>query len=286
MKFFIDFEALQFNNFIISIGCVCENGNQFCSFVKPPEGKTVSQFITDLTGITDETLAAAPSIDEAFNTFYQFISDNCAITSEKPEYFCYGDMDATFIKASMKYINDIQAYTFAQALSHSLVDYQKTVKSFFITPNNIALKKVYTLIKEEETVQHHDALEDAMMLSEVVNKMKAKCRPEDGALLSAMKREDKPKRKMAPAIFQNWPGDKWEADTLGSASNYSIKATAGSRTVYFDTLETAALWIIRYCTRGLSPKREGDVVGVMNKINKGIKEGKEPYGFKWEKFNS
>lgn len=44
MKFFIDFEALQFNNFIISIGCVCENGNQFSSFIKPPKGKTVSNF--------------------------------------------------------------------------------------------------------------------------------------------------------------------------------------------------------------------------------------------------
>ena len=125
MKFFIDFEALQYNNFIISIGCVCENGNQFSSFVKPPKGKTVSKFITELTGITDETLADAPSIDEAFNSFYLFIIDNCAITSEKPEYFCYGDTDATFIKDSMKYINDVQIYTFAQALSCSLVDYQK-----------------------------------------------------------------------------------------------------------------------------------------------------------------
>ena len=286
MKFFIDFEALQFSNFIISIGCVCENGNQFSSFIKPPKGKTVSKFITELTGITDETLANAPSIDEAFNAFYQFIIDNCAITSEKPEYFCYGDTDATFIKDSMKYINDVQIYTFAQALSCSLVDYQKTVRNFFVTPNNIALKKVYTLIKAEEVVQHHDALEDAMMLSEVVNKMKAKCKPEDRVFLSSMKRDDKPKRKMAPIIFQNWPGDKWEADTLGSASNYAVKATAGSHVAYFDTLETAALWIIRYCTRGLSPKREGDVVSVMNKSNKGIKEGKEPYGFKWEAFNN
>ena len=125
-----------------------------------------------------------------------------------------------------------------------------------------------------------------MMLSEVVNKMKAKCRPEDGVLLSSIKRDDKPKRKMAPTIFQNWPGDKWEADTLGTANNYAVKATAGSHVAYFDTLETAALWIIKYCTRGLSPKRAGDVVSVMNKINKGIKEGKEPYGFKWEAFNN
>ena len=285
MKFFIDFEALQYSNFIISIGCVCENGNKFSSFVKPPKGKTVSKFITELTGITDETLADVPSIDEAFNSFYLFIIYNCAITSEKPDYFCYGDTDTTFIKDSMKYINDVQIYTFAQALSCSLVDYQKTVRDFFVAPNNIALKKVYTLIKAEEVVQHHDALEDAIMLSEVVNKMKAKCKPEDRIFLSSMKRDDKPKRKMAPVIFQNWPGDKWEADTLGSTSNYAVKATAGSHVAYFDTLETAALWIIRYCTRGLSPKREGDVVSVMNKINKGIKEGKEPYGFSWAMSN-
>ena len=111
--------------------------------------------------------------------------------------------------------------------------------------------------------------------------MTAKCKPEDRVLLSSIKRDDKPKRKMAPIIFQNWPGDKWEADTLGSASNYAVKATAGSHVAYFNTLETAALWIIRYCSRGLSPKRERDIVSVINTIKKGIEKGKEPYGFFW-----
>ena len=63
MKYFIDFEAMQFSNYIISVGCVREDGKEFYSLVHTPEhtNKNVSKFITDLTGITTEMVEAAPS---------------------------------------------------------------------------------------------------------------------------------------------------------------------------------------------------------------------------------
>ena len=53
MRFFVDFEATQFSNRIISIGCVAANGNTFSTLVKPGK-KKITKFITDLTGITNE----------------------------------------------------------------------------------------------------------------------------------------------------------------------------------------------------------------------------------------
>ena len=60
MNFYVDFEATQFSGHIIQIGCVNENGQQFQSLVKPPEGEKITEFITNLTGITNEMLAEAP----------------------------------------------------------------------------------------------------------------------------------------------------------------------------------------------------------------------------------
>ena len=62
MNYFIDFEATQFSNDIISIGCIDENGEEFYSLINPGEGKLTS-FITELTGITDEMLNKADSLD-------------------------------------------------------------------------------------------------------------------------------------------------------------------------------------------------------------------------------
>ena len=77
MKYFIDFEAMQFSNYIISVGCVREDGKEFYSLVHTPENtkKNVSKFITDLTGITTEMVSDAPSPEEVFNKFFDFCFD-------------------------------------------------------------------------------------------------------------------------------------------------------------------------------------------------------------------
>ena len=49
MRFYIDFEATQFSNRIISVGCVCENGNTFKSLVKPVNKGKITPLLTGLT---------------------------------------------------------------------------------------------------------------------------------------------------------------------------------------------------------------------------------------------
>lgn len=71
MKYFIDFEAMQFSNEIISVGCVSENGEKFYSLVQPQKAEKITEFITSLTGITYEELFSAPSADKVFSEFYE-----------------------------------------------------------------------------------------------------------------------------------------------------------------------------------------------------------------------
>ncbi len=70
MKYFIDFEATQFTQEIISIGCIREDGEKFYSLIKPKNLKTITKFITELTGISKKDLVNEKNSDEVFENFF------------------------------------------------------------------------------------------------------------------------------------------------------------------------------------------------------------------------
>ena len=164
MNFYLDFEATQFSQRIISIGCIAENGEKFETLVKPVKNEKVNAFITNLTGITNEMLENAPTADEAFNAFYHFVKDNNG--DGVPTYYCYGSSDKSFIKHTVSGMHDFQAIVFASSVQELLVDYSATVKSYLST-RELSLKKLVALIRHvEEVNQKHNAIDDAMMLKE------------------------------------------------------------------------------------------------------------------------
>lgn len=284
MNYYIDFEATQFSERIISIGCIAENGKTFTSLVKPAKNKDkVNNFITKLTGITNEMLETAPTADEAFNAFFDFIIETTP-SDELPEYYCYGDNDARFIERTVAYMTDVRASTFALAIQYTLIDFSKEARMYF-NLQNIALRKIYALLQEEEEIQYHNALEDAKMLSAVVAHMKEKCQPNQRTILTAMPREVKPTKDgrlpQAPQKFILWPNDKWVADTGADETNYKIACKVGPHTKYFDSIDTAALWLMRYCTKGMSVKNLKHHEIVKNRIIEGLTKGKQSYGFEW-----
>lgn len=179
MNFYLDFEALQFSERIISIGCVAENGSRFNTLVKPVKDEKVNSFITKLTGITNKMLEDAPTADEAFNAFYSFVRDNNG--NGIPSYYCYGHNDRTFIKKTISGMNDFQAITFASSVKGLLVDFSKTATAH-LGIKSISLKNLVTLVRHEDVVQKHDALDDAVMLKECYEKLdtleKADSKPE------------------------------------------------------------------------------------------------------------
>ena len=163
MKYFIDFEATQFSNDIISIGCIDENGEEFYSLINPGEEKLTS-FITELTGITDEMLNEADSLDIILKNFFEYLKrhkdGNCI-------FYCYGNCDIKFIDKAYKKATSFEAKAALGLLHMGLKDYAPTVQMHYGLIKAIGLQKVINHIRGTEAEQHHNALEDAIMLKEV-----------------------------------------------------------------------------------------------------------------------
>ena len=289
MNFYLDFEAIRFSNRIISIGCIAGNGNTFSTLVKPGGKKKVDKFITELTGITNEMLATAPTADNAFRSLYSFIEENS--DNEQPVYYVYGNSDADFLRATANHMEDTLACITAQAIAGNLIDYASVVKKFFAVKSDMALRKVYMLIQaEKDLVQKHDALEDAKMLETVVSHLYDKCKPEDKDTILSMPSQPRPQignKKAAPAIFQEWNrvnAPKWEANTLANENVWTVKCTDNQtqQVKYFDSFNTAALWLIRYSARNVSPKNPEAVQKIENAVKAAYQNNKSRYGCTWE----
>ena len=285
MNFYLDFEATRFSNRIISIGCVAGTGETFETYVKPGDKKKVDKFITELTGITNEMLVEAPDADTAFKMLYDFIEANS--DGEAPAYYVYGNSDADFINSTLRHMSDTQACVCAQAIAGNLIDYASVVKKFFVAKSDLALRKVYMLIQEQkELVQKHDALEDARMLETVVAHLHDKCKPEDKETILAMPSQPRPQTgKKAPAVFQKWNSQpKWEAETGADESHWMLKCVDqhSGQAKYFNDFNTAALWVIKYIARNVSPKNADSVRRIEAAVKAAPQTGKCRYNCYWE----
>lgn len=161
MKYFIDFEATQFTNEIIEIGCIREDGEVFQSYVHSK--KKVTDFITNLTGITQEMVDNAPSSDEVFSKFYDWIKGDLNV-----EFYCYGNADLAFVRKNLEKTKSFKAQAALSIVGMGLCDYANKVKDHFGLMKPIALVKVLAYYRKVESVeQKHSALEDAKYLKEL-----------------------------------------------------------------------------------------------------------------------
>ncbi len=163
MNYFVDFEATQFSNEIISIGCVREDGTEFYSEVRAR--KKITSFITSLTGITDEQNKMAESSDEVFSHFFDWLMENA---DERAIFYCYGNTDINFIKKNLTLTKNLKAQAALSLMGMSLYDYSAITKAHFGLIKNISLIKLVAYYRNVEDIeQTHNALEDARFLKEV-----------------------------------------------------------------------------------------------------------------------
>lgn len=169
MNFFIDFEAAQFTNEIISIGCINENGDTFYSLVKP-EGK-ITKFITDLTGITNEMLVDAALPNEVFSDLFDWCMRKSP--NEQNVFYCYGNTDVQFLKANIKRSTNFKAGAMLSYIKSNLTDYAPKVKVHYGLIKPINLGKIANYIRGNEIKQNHNALDDACLLKYVFEKVES-----------------------------------------------------------------------------------------------------------------
>ena len=172
MKYFIDFEASQYTQEIIAIGCVAETGETFYSLVHT--NRPVGKFVSSLTGLTQADIDSAPKPDVVFTAFAQWIQKTN--TTQRPiKFLCYGNADTVFALNTLKHIAlSFSAQSILSVIALNLIDYSETVKSAFGLSKHIALLKVAQYYSGDSNMtQNHNALEDAKMLKYVYENMSA-----------------------------------------------------------------------------------------------------------------
>lgn len=285
MKVFIDIEANQFSEHIMSIGCACENGATFYSLVALPAKEKPTKFITNLTGITREDLAEAPSADAVFLELEEFLKD---ISYENPhfEFYCYGNEDAVFINRTLKHMMNFNAIIFAMSIAGNLIDYSKEVQKYYgnFKSNPPSLRNAYNFVIAEENEQKHNALEDAMMLKVVYEKLFEVSSPKDSEKVYGKPRvrEEPKKKKELPEYVRTWLNgniSKWKAPT-GNTGPETLYCKIGNKTKRFSSIEEAVYWCIVFSSLG-SPKREDNFNRVAKKVREALQDNKSYLTGSW-----
>ena len=200
MNFYLDFEATQFSERIISIGCVSDTGAEFDTLVKPPKGDKVNKFITNLTGITQEMVENADTADVCFLALRQFIREESH--GEETFFFVYGNADKHFIDRTVAKMIDPEAKKFAYKLGASLIDFSEITQRFF-RMGSISLKNAVAYFRQEEVIQNHHAIDDAELLRELVYMVNHYDVPETIDMSHMTTKSGKPKKQKAQIDIQS-----------------------------------------------------------------------------------
>lgn len=258
MKYFIDFEATQYTGEIISVGCVDENGREFYTLVQPRKIKKLTKFITELTGITAEDLQNAPTADQAFSVFYEWLDD-----PQQAEFYCYGYSDKEFVRHTQKNATSLPAQRGLDLIRKNLVDFAQTVKAHFLISKDIALIKIVEYYRKEPVKQLHNALEDAHLLKEVYDNLKneviTECPFPDYQKANTAKMEQKGAEKAAS----------------------QIGAVKGDITMVFPSYKKAAEWVMKALIPKSTIVSNKTKSRVSNRIRRSIERDELYFGFKW-----
>lgn len=264
MRYFIDFEATQYSDRIISLGCVREDGEFFASLVNPH--KELTDFIVSLTGITQEMVDAAPDADKVFSDLYDFVSQD----EGTPEFYCYGNCDKDFCKATfMKMATSFKARCMLGYLRTGLIDYGSIVKTHFGLHSPIGLVKVYNYYKGEESSQRHDALEDAFMLKYVCEKVE-----ENEDEFDAF-----PEYRAHKAVAKIKAEAQTVAELAGTNAMY-FRMKKGKVAETYYSLEDAITWVINHMMPA-NQRAEANHVNIGKKIKSAALNNKEYFKIKW-----
>lgn len=263
MKYFVDFEATQFEQEIISVGCVSEFGDEFYSLVRPKHIKRVTGFITELTGISVAELKKAPDADAVFSDMYDQIEKD-----EKAEFYCYGNCDTHFIKCTLKYVNSFKAQCMLGLMYSSMTDVSHEFSEKFGTDQTISLYKLadrYGALSD----RNHNALNDARILHHVYE-----CFVEDDSDECPFPEYiTRPKQK----------DDDQPVPAHAFAPNARLAANRGGDVHFFTSYGKAADWIMAE----VMPKGV-NVTGmtksnISNRIVQAVSSGSHYHGYVWSK---
>ena len=137
--------------------------DSFQTYVNPH--KPIPPEITELTGISDETVADAPDLPEALDKFFAFMGDRVLVAHN-------AGFDLSFLKAACKKLDIEREFTYIDTLEMSRI----------MLPH-LSRFKLNILAKELQVgpFEHHRASEDAAVLGRIWVKLLDKLKHEQHA---------------------------------------------------------------------------------------------------------
>ena len=166
MKIYIDFEASEEKQKIISVGCIKENGDKFYSLVNTSDPITAR--IEELTGICQEEIDNAPSIEKVFEDLFDWSGSEL----DNPEFICYGDGDFDFVNNTFYDAKSLKAASMLGYIYLNMFDCSDEIKTHFYVNKTISLEKLAKYFDPNLIEQNHNALEDAKLLKMVYEGIK------------------------------------------------------------------------------------------------------------------
>ena len=259
MNYFIDFEATQYSMEIISVGCVDENGRTFSSLLRPHQMNKMNDFITDLTGITKEQLSEAPTADEVFEQFMDWL--DC---KESAQFFCYGDCDRLFVHRTLRHITSFRAQCALGLILSRLTDASLITRRYFRIDNTLSLKRAVNYFSGELPEVSHDALADAQSLRYVYDRVKT------GAVEECPFPEYVVVRKV-------------KAKTVPPKTDETrrIVARRDDKQMEFTSFKQATDWVMRTYLKHSPSSNEMTRYKVERRIRKAVNQKKSYQGCQW-----
>lgn len=145
---------------IIEVGAIrVRNGDvtdTFSSLVKPE--KEVDAFITEITGITNEMLADAPSISEIFPDFLSFVSNDIIVGHN--------------VNFDINFVYDTNSKLYSQYFSNSFTDTLRLSRRLLPELEHHRLKDLINHF-EIDIERQHRSLDDCKATLECYNKLKS-----------------------------------------------------------------------------------------------------------------
>lgn len=260
MKYYVDFEATQFDQEIISVGCINENGREFYSLVRPHSMRKMTGFITDLTGITSGELKRSQDADEVFSRMYDYIDK-----SESVQFYCYGNCDGRFVKMTMRHVTSFKAQCMLGLVYSSLVDVSPDMSEKFKTNQTVSLYKLADYFGAKG-VQSHNALADAKLLKQI-------CERAEGLELDECP---------FPEYVRSPKPEKTEIRHAPEpVANPHVTASLDGETFGFASYGKAADWIMSEILPGKSSVTTETKSNISNRIVRAASSGSAYHGFTW-----
>ena len=161
MNYYIDFEASEHEQKIISIGCINQKGEEFYELVHTDDPITIR--IEEITHINQKDIDNARSIDEVFSDFYNW----CYKNDDLPKFICYGSSDIDFINNTFYDASKLKSASILGYMYLNLYDCSDEIKEHFYVNKTISLEKLANHYIGDDIKQNHNALDDAKLLKTV-----------------------------------------------------------------------------------------------------------------------